>query len=64
MKSIDGGERSAACGMVECYRRADYESDVGVVGTQGVNGYKKALAKRFFRAVDHDVLAVLEIGNL
>ena len=35
-----------------------------MVGTQGVNGYKEALAKRFFRAMGHDVVAVLEIGNL
>ncbi len=64
MKSIDGRERSAACGMIECYRRASSELDTGVVGTQEVNGYKKeTLAKRLLWAVDHDVLAILEIGN-
>ena len=51
--------------MVQCYRRASSELDVDVVGTQGVNGYKKeALSKRLLRVVDHDVLAMLEIGNL
>ena len=45
-------------------RYADSELGVGVVGTQGVNGYKEALAKRLFRAVGHDVRAILEIGNL